>query len=283
MVGDHMKEGFGLPAGAKAAQLGRFQFDAGDVMDDVVLAYSTYGSLNAARDNCVIVGHSLTSNSCVHEWWAPLIGSGPQYTLDTSKYFIVCANYLGSVYGSSSPLDINPRTGRRWAADFPLVSIRDNVRAQKLLLDQLGVRGIAMAIGGSLGGMLALEWAATYPAFVRSLVLVATCARHTDWAIGLGEAGRQAVYADAKWRDGYYDPADPPLAGECPCSSALCLFAAAASLALTLPQHFQCSIHTLQACLRHVSWPCYHIAHPIVLQKSLAGRKRRLSVRLLQR
>ena len=153
----------------------------------------------------MLVGHSLTSNSCVHEWWGELIGEGPRFALDTSRFFVVCVNFLGSPYGSASPLDVvDPVSGRRAAADFPVATVRDNARLQRALLDQLGVRRVAYAVGGSLGGCLALEFAASFPELVDALVLVATCARHSDWAIGLGEAGRQAIFADPLWRDGYY-------------------------------------------------------------------------------
>jgi homoserine O-acetyltransferase len=207
----------------------------------LTLAYNTYGTLNAAGDNAIIVGHSLTSNSCVDEWWAELLGPGPSYLLDTSRYFVVCCNYLGSVYGSSSPLEevagggvgsgslggssgnhhhhsrdvSRPPNRRPYASSFPAATVRDNVRLQRQLLDALGVRRLAFAVGGSLGGMLALEWACTYPDYVGGLVIVAACARHTDWAIGLGEAGRQAIFADARWRGGEYygTPEGPPLAG----------------------------------------------------------------------
>lgn len=212
--GDHMKEGFGLPASAKQFIIrNNFRFDLGDVVPGLSLGYSTYGKLNETGTNAVIVGHSLTSNSCVHEWWGPLIGEGPEYMLDTSKYFIVCCNYLGSVYGSSGPLDTDPRTGQRFSADFPVATLRDNVRAQKHLLDALGVRRLSLAVGGSLGGMLAMEWACEFPDFVDRVVVIACVARHSDWAIGWGEAGRQAIFADSKWKNGYYDTTDPPLSG----------------------------------------------------------------------
>lgn len=212
--GDHMKEGMGLPSSS-------FQYrvpvpvtlEKGDTLSNIVIGYNTYGTLSPQGDNAVIVGHSLTSNSCIDEWWKELIGPGAQYILNTNKYFIICCNYLGSVYGSSSPLDTNPVTGKRYAADFPVPTIRDNVRIQRYLLDFFGVKRLAIAIGGSLGGMLALEWACTYPSYVDNLILIATCARHTDWAIGMGEVERQAIYADHLWKDGYYDIKNPPLKG----------------------------------------------------------------------
>jgi homoserine O-acetyltransferase len=175
-----MRDGIGLPASSHELVLaGPVRLEQGDVLASITLGYNTYGALNAQGDNCIVVGHSLTSNSCIHEWWAPMLGAGPAFALDTSRFYIVCANYLGSVYGSSGPLSVNPATGARFAADFPLTTIRDNVRMQRRLLDHLGVRSVAAAVGGSLGGMLALEWAATFPTFVRAVAAVACCARHS--------------------------------------------------------------------------------------------------------
>jgi homoserine O-acetyltransferase len=176
--GDHMRDGRGLPSSSASATFSEFELDCGSVLPSVTVGYNVYGCLNAARNNCVVVGHSLTSNSCVHEWWAQLLGNGPRFALDTSRYFIVCANYLGSVYGSSGPLSVNPATGEPYMASFPVTTIRDNVRVQRRLLAHLGVCGVEIAMGGSLGAMLALEWAATYPDFVSRLVAVAGCAAH---------------------------------------------------------------------------------------------------------
>ena len=165
----------------------------------------------------MIVGHSLTSNSNVAEWWSELMGEGDgEFALDVAGEFVVCVNYLASPYGSSSPVTPDPAkgNGESYAADFPTpVTVRDNVRLQRLLLERLGVKHLRMAIGGSMGSMLALEWAATFPDFVTELVLIAGCGRHTDWAIGIGEAQRFSIMADAKFKGGQYDPADPPRAG----------------------------------------------------------------------
>ena len=278
---DHMKvTAVGLPSGALSATFGRYELENGQHIEDVVLGYSTYGTLNEVRlplddalfppenaryslfallfdiysprcglrlrrralthhapsrdanprqyrprshlhdrqtgDNAVIVGHSLTSNSNVSEWWRELMGEGDACALDVANEFVVCVNYLASPYGSSSPVTPDPAkpNGDAYAADFPTpVTVRDNVRLQRLLLDRLGVKHLKMAIGGSMGSMLALEWAATFPDFVTELVLIAGCGRHTDWAIGIGEAQRFSIMADAKFKGGQYAPADPPLAG----------------------------------------------------------------------
>ena len=144
------------------------------------------------------------------------MGEGDDCALDITSEFVVCVNYLASPYGSSSPVTPDPakRDGKTYAADFPTpVTIRDNVRLQRKLLEKLGVKHLKLAIGGSMGSMVALEWAATFPDFVTELVLIAGCGRHTDWAIGIGEAQRFSIMADAKFKGGAYDPADPPRAG----------------------------------------------------------------------
>ena len=121
---------------------------------------------------------ALTSNSCIHEWWAPLLGAGAHFALDTSRFYVICVNYVGSVYGSSGPMSVDAGTGRPVLSAFPIASMRDNVRAQRALLNRLGVRHVAAAVGGSLGGMLALEWAATFPGYVSRVVVIAACAAH---------------------------------------------------------------------------------------------------------
>lgn len=213
-----MVGGLGLPSSASSMTLpGPFRLEYGDVLPSVTLGYNTYGTLAPDGRNAVIVGHSLTSNSAVHEWWGALLGPGPQYMLDTDRYFVVCVNYLGSVYGTSGPLSGQGqgKGGRPYSADFPVATVKDNVGVQRALLEALGVKGVALAMGGSLGGMLALEWAATFPAWVDALCIVGSCGRHPDWAIGFGEAGRQAVYADPLWEEGYYAVrgGKPPLKG----------------------------------------------------------------------
>ena len=215
--GDHMKgAGLGLPEGASLMTLPSFTLESGVTLTNVPVGYSTYGRLNARGDNGVIVGHSLTSNSHVHEWWGEMLGDGPGFTMNTREEFVVCVNYLGSPYGTASP--ITPIDGdaakQPYGAKFPTpCTIRDNVYLQKQVLDRLGVTRLRLAIGGSMGSMLALEWAATFPDFVDQLILIAGCGRHTGWAVAIGEAERFAVYADARFAGGAYDPSDPPSAG----------------------------------------------------------------------
>ena len=216
--GDHMKDaGIGLPAtGAHVVTFPSFTLENGETLRDVRVAYSSYGRLAPSGNNGVVVGHSLTSNSVVHEWWGEMLGDGDQFAIDTSKDFVVCVNYLGSPYGTTSPVSKDPRksNGGWYGPDFPSpCTIRDNVRLQRMLLDHLGVKHLKMAIGGSMGCMLALEWGATYPTYVDSLCLIAGCGRHPDWAIGIGEVERFAVMAGEGWNGGDYDASDPPKGG----------------------------------------------------------------------
>lgn len=205
--GDHMANvKMGIPPGAIAVHIGDLELECGAVLRDVVLAASTYGALNERADNAVVVGHSLTSSSNTHEWWPEMLGPTEDKCLDTTKFFVVCFNYLGSCYGSTSPITTD-------AYPSP-VTMRDQARAQIRGLLRMGVRGLALAIGGSMGGMLALEIALEAPAhFTRAVCVVAGCARHTDWATGHSEVQRQAIFADPKWRQGRYPPHDPPRDG----------------------------------------------------------------------
>ncbi|PSS37391.1 hypothetical protein PHLCEN_2v755 [Hermanssonia centrifuga] len=135
--------------------------------------------------------------------WGPLMGRGKAF--DPHRFFIFCANVMGSPYGSASPVTINPDTGKPYGPDFPLTTIRDDVRLHKLVLDQLGVRSVAVAIGGSMGGMAILEWPlCTPPGYVRHIIPIATSARHSAWCISWGEAQRQSIYSDPTYEDGYY-------------------------------------------------------------------------------
>src|SRR5437867_3508897 len=193
----------------------------GGQLSPVTLAYETWGTLNAEGDNAVLITHALTGSAHAHDveypddpkaaWWNPLIGPGRPF--DTSRYFVICSNILGSCYGSTGPSSINPQTGRRYGMDFPLVTVRDMVNAQRRLLAHLGVRQLAMVAGGSIGGQQALEWAVSYPELVRKSIVVAATAALTAQAIALSEVGRQAIMADPLWRGGHYPPDHGPEAG----------------------------------------------------------------------
>lgn len=176
-----------------------FVTEGGHTFRGLTLAYTTQGTLNADGSNVVWIFHALTANSNPQEWWPGLAGSGKVF--DPAKDFIVCVNMPGSPYGSTNPLSINPETGIAWYHDFPLFTIRDMINAYKLLRDKLGIKSVKLAIGGSMGGMQALEWAVEEPDFIRNLVLVATNARHTPWGIAFNASQRLAIEADPTWKE----------------------------------------------------------------------------------
>jgi len=189
-------------------------------IEHVELAYETWGRLNAARDNAILVFHALTgdSHAASHAefeddrlgWWEPLIGPGRP--IDTDRYFVICANALGSCYGSTGPCTTAP-DGRRWNARFPALTVRDLVNANLRLLDQLGIRRIACAIGGSLGGMEAIELATTAPDRVERTVVVASSGRFHAQGIAYNELQRRAIMLDPHWNGGDYDDTTGPWDG----------------------------------------------------------------------
>jgi homoserine O-acetyltransferase len=187
----------------------------------VTLAYETWGRLNSAGDNAILLTHALTGSAHAHDverpddpraaWWNPLIGPGRPF--DTERYFVICSNVLGGCYGSTGPSSPDPVTGRPYGLRFPLVTIRDMVNAQRKLIEHLGVRELAMVAGGSVGGQQALEWAVSYPELVRKVVVVAATAALTAQAVAFNEVGRQAIMADPRWQRGDYLPGQGPDAG----------------------------------------------------------------------
>ncbi len=210
---------FGL---ARTVRLpGPLKLDGGGVLAPVDIAYETYGALNADASNAILICHALTGDqhvASVHPvtgkpgWWVRMVGPGKP--IDPERHFIVCANVLGSCMGSSGPASTDPKQGAPYAMRFPIVTIRDMVRAQALLLDHLGIRRLRAVVGGSMGGMQALSWPATFPERVEAAVVIASTARHSAQNIAFHEVGRQAIMADPKWRSGaYYDAGDPPTAG----------------------------------------------------------------------
>jgi homoserine O-acetyltransferase len=187
-----------------------FPLESGETLAGARVAYRTWGQLNAARDNVVWVCHALTANADVLDWWPGLFGEG--YFYDPAHWFIVCANILGSCYGSTCPLDSDPNTGEGRFQSFPLLTIRDLVAAHEALRQELGLARIHTLIGGSLGGQQALEWAASQPEVFSHLVVIATSARHSAWGIAFNEAQRLAIEADATYHENRPSGGDAGLA-----------------------------------------------------------------------
>ncbi|RDJ20153.1 homoserine O-acetyltransferase [Bosea caraganae] len=185
--------------------------DCGVALDAWQIAYQTYGELNAAKSNAVLVCHALTGDQHVASrnpitgkggWWTAMIGPGKP--IDTERFFVICANVVGGCTGTTGPASTNPETGKPWGLGFPMVTIRDMVRAQAHLIDALGIDSLFCVAGGSMGGMQVLEWAASYPQRVFSALPLATGAKHSAQNIAFHEVGRQAVMADPDWRGGRY-------------------------------------------------------------------------------
>lgn len=184
--------------------------ESGDILCLPTVAYEAWGCLNRRGDNTIVVCHSLTSDTNAKSWWPSFIGPGR--ALDTDRYFVICLNALGSPYGSTSPVSINPRTDAWYGADFPVVTIRDTVKAHHAALLSLGVTEIKLAIGGSMGGMQVLEWS-FYGSYVQAIAPVAVGGYHSPWGIAWTEAQRNAIYADSLWQGGRYSPDRPPVKG----------------------------------------------------------------------
>ena len=208
------------PDGAEHTLLAEFgadaplRLDAGAELAPFTIAYQTYGTLNAERSNAVMICHALTGDQHVANihpitgkpgWWERVVGPGKP--IDTDRYFVICCNVLGGCLGSTGPASTNPETGKPYGLDFPIVTIRDMVRAQARLLDHLGIDTLFCVAGGSMGGMQVLQWAADYPDRVFAALPIATAARHSSQNIAFHEVGRQAVMADPDWCRGDYHSA----------------------------------------------------------------------------
>lgn len=222
-----LKDEYGnMDASGQTYVVPHFTTESGVAMRDVEVRYNTFGHLNEAKDNVLVVCHALTGNARLDTWWSSILGPGKAF--DTDKYLVVCANILGSCYGTTGPTSLDPATGRPYGVRFPQVTIRDTVALHiRMLKEALGARSVACVVGGSLGGMQALEWVflgnsnkihssnnnENEENFVRSAVVIACGARHTAWQIGISETQRQAIYADPLWRGGEFDHTRPPLQG----------------------------------------------------------------------
>jgi len=197
------------------------RLESGRLLGPLTLAYETYGRLDKDRSNAVLVAHAWTGDAHAagrHHaddrkpgWWDEMIG--PDKVLDTNRYYVICSNVIGSCFGSTGPTSTNPRTGKPYNLQFPVIMVRDMVRAQQLLLDHLGIDRLLTVIGGSMGAMQAIEWGIHYPDRVRSIIPIAGTGRPSPMAIALNALARQAIYNDPMWRKGNYKPEHPPADG----------------------------------------------------------------------
>ncbi len=188
------------------------RLESGRLLAPITLVYETYGSLNSDKSNVILVEHAWTGDAHLAGkrsqedtkpgWWDAIVGPGK--LLDTDRYFVICSNVIGSCYGSTGPTSINPRTGKRYNLSFPVITVRDMVRAQELLISSLGINKLLSVMGGSMGGMQALEWATQYPERVSSAIALATSPRPSPQAISLNAVARWAIYNDPAWKKGEY-------------------------------------------------------------------------------
>jgi homoserine O-acetyltransferase/O-succinyltransferase len=194
--------------------------DCGASLGPVEVAYETYGALNAARSNAILILHALSMDAHAAGisqeegkpgWWDNSIGPGKAF--DTEKYFVVCSNVLGGCRGTTGPASLDPKTGSPYAMSFPGITIPDMVRLQKMLIDSLGIQKLLAVTGGSMGGMQTLEWAVAYPQSVVAAIPIATTARHSAQQIAFNEVGRQAIMSDPDWNGGDYYGKKPPARG----------------------------------------------------------------------
>ncbi|KAJ6464869.1 Alpha/Beta hydrolase protein [Mycena sanguinolenta] len=188
-----------------------FKLESGVILQSVNVDYETWGTLNAEGNNVMVICHPFTGSADVHKWWSPLLGRGKAF--DHTRFFIICANVLGSPFGTTSPLCVDPSTDKVYGPQFPATTIRDDVRLHKMVLDHLGVTSIAVAIGGSMGGMTVLEWQLCFSGFVRRAIPMATCAKQSAWCISWGEVKRQIIWGDPAFQGGYYTADRPPTHG----------------------------------------------------------------------
>jgi len=214
----HGDERFGLDR--KIRLLGPVKLDSGAEFAPVDFAYETYGTLNADKSNAILICHALTGDQYVASkhpitgkdgWWTRMVGAGKP--IDPARHCIISINVMGSCMGSSGPASADPSTGGPYGMAFPVITIGDMVRAQAILLDHLGIGTLSAVVGGSMGGMQALSWAALYPERVRSAVIIASTARHSAQNIAFHEVGRQAIMADPRWNNGAYYGRESPASG----------------------------------------------------------------------
>jgi homoserine O-acetyltransferase len=194
--------------------------ESGEKLVPITLAYETYGKLNQQKSNAILVVHALSGDAHAagfHHgakgagWWDEMIGPGK--ALDTTKYFVVCSNVLGGCRGSTGPSSINPKTGKPYGTEFPIIIIKDMINAQLHLIDHLGIDKLLTVIGGSMGGMQVLQWMISYPNKILSAIPIATTMKHSPQQIAFNEVGRQAIMADHNWNNGNYYEGSAPNGG----------------------------------------------------------------------
>ena len=198
-----------------------FKTTSGQILENIQVAYETYGKLNSNKDNAILVIHALTGDAHAagyHDkddprpgWWDPMIG--PEKALDTNKYFIICTNNLGGCSGTTGPTSVNPSSGKTYGMDFPVVTVEDTVRLQMKTLETLGIKGLKTVIGGSLAGMQTLEWGIRYSNFCESIIPVAAAACLNPMGIAWNKIGRHAIMTDQNWNDGNYSKSKNPFKG----------------------------------------------------------------------
>ncbi len=197
------------------------KLESGKVLEEITVAYETYGELNSKKSNAILICHALTGDAHAAGWhlgdkkpgwWDIIIGPGK--VLDSEKYFIICSNVLGGCKGTTGPSSINPKTGHEYGLDFPVITIKDMVNVQKKLIDSFGINQLYAIIGGSMGGMQVLQWAVTYPDMMKKAIPMATTARSSPQQIAFNEVGRQSIFSDPNWNHGnYYNTGKLPKSG----------------------------------------------------------------------
>ena len=191
---------------------GPYQCEIGGSLSQVTIAFETWGELNDDKSNAILVCHALTGDAHAIGWWERLIGSGKP--IDTDKFFVICANTLGGCQGTTGPATIAP-DGKPYATRFPMITLGDMVEIQARLIDDLGISTLYAVVGGSMGGMQALEWTCRFPSRVKKAFITASCAAHSAMQIGFNETARQSIMLDPRWKQGLYNAHDGPQGGLC--------------------------------------------------------------------
>ena len=186
----------------------KFKFENGVTIDELTIAYTTNGHLNVNKENAILICHAFTGDADVLSWWSNFVGK--KKAIDTDKYFVICSNVLGGCSGTTGPSSKKPNSNSYYGTDFPTFTIKDIVKVQKILIDYLGIKKLYCVIGGSMGGMQALQWTATYPNMMEKAIIIASSMSHSPMQIALNEIARQAITEDTEWYGGkYYGMSSP--------------------------------------------------------------------------